>query len=57
MNMNEELLEYLKLCVWFKHTRDNSPKITKEAELKENDLFERATLFLQHFDISNKICS
>lgn len=55
--MDEEVLEYITLCVMFTHKYDQSPKITKEATQHEEIIFVRAIKWLRQFDTNNKVFS
>ena len=46
----EEILEYIFLCISYKHNNDISPYITKSACEKENLLFENAIEFLDKLE-------
>lgn len=46
----DEILEYLFVCVCYKHNNDLSYQITKAALEKENKLFESAVKFLIRLD-------
>ena len=49
----EEILEYIFLCISYKHNNDISPYITKSACEKENLLFENAIEFLDKLEKEN----
>ena len=49
----EEILEYIFLCISYKHNNDISPYITKSACEKENLLFENAIEFLDKLEEEN----
>lgn len=53
--MNKEIISYLFLCVTFKHNRDVSFKITKDAEKKEKELYNEAIKQLILLDTEHKV--
>ena len=53
--LKEEILAYIFCSVVFKHSNDDSFKITKEAEDKENKLFSETIAQLRKLDKDNKI--
>lgn len=52
---DEEILEYIFVCVCYRHTNDMSPQITKSAYEQENLLFESTVEFLKKLDKENKV--
>ena len=43
----EEILRYILQCVSYKHMFDLSPRITEDAQKKEDSLFSSAVYFLR----------
>ena len=47
MSNKEEILRYIFMCVSYKHMFDLSPRITDNAQKKEDLLFSSAVYFLR----------
>ena len=52
---NEEILRHLFACLVFSHKYDKSCQITKEAQAKENLMFESSVGYLRTLDKEHKV--